>query len=79
MKDFENWFPVKSKLNEGVHKPPYVSEGDIWWASIGQNVGSEIGGKSKQFTRPVIILKNYLTAFILLYQQVQKKKMAVGM
>lgn len=35
MKDFENWFPVKSKLNEGVHKPPYVSEGDIWWASIG--------------------------------------------
>ena len=32
----------------------HVSEGE-WWASIGENVGYEINGKSDRFSRPVII------------------------
>ena len=38
MKNFSQWFPVKSKLDESSHKPPFVSEGDIWckayWLSV---------------------------------------------
>lgn len=48
-------------LKESLHfksvKPPLVSEGQLWWASLGENVGFEINGKSKHFTRPVIIFK----------------------
>jgi mRNA interferase MazF len=57
MKDFPGWFSLKSRLHGAGHKPPHVSEGDIWWASVGENVGSEINGKSNLFSRPVIILK----------------------
>jgi mRNA interferase MazF len=57
MKNFPGWLRLKSRLHEAGHTPPHVSEGDIWWASVGENVGSEINGKSDLFSRPVIILK----------------------
>lgn len=63
MKDFSGWIKLKGKLDEMSHDAPYVSEGDIWWASVGENVGSEIGGKNDLFSRPVIILKKLAHRF----------------
>ena len=37
----------------------YFREGEIWWVRLGHNVGYEANGKSREFTRPVIILKKY--------------------
>lgn len=54
---------LKEKLDIMDHKAPYVSEGDMWWASVGENVGSEIGGKNDLFSRPVIILKKLAHGF----------------
>ena len=62
-KDFDRWNKKKKALDVGTHQPPLVSEGEIWWASIGENVGSEIGGKSDLFSRPVIILKKLAHGF----------------
>ncbi len=62
-KRFFEWFPLKRTLHDREQKPPYVSEGDIWWASIGENVGSEINGKSNLFSRPVIIYKKLAHGF----------------
>jgi mRNA interferase MazF len=39
-----------------------VSRG-VWWASVGENVGSEINGKSALFSRPVIIYKKLSHGF----------------
>lgn len=60
---FALWIVLKEKLHGKISKPPQVSEGDIWWASIGENIGYEINGKSKLFTRPVIILKKISKGF----------------
>lgn len=57
IKRFLEWIGLKEKLDSKESKPPYLNEGDIWWASLGENVGVEINGKSKKFSRPVIILK----------------------
>lgn len=57
MKNFKSWFNLKQKLDTSEHKAPYVKVGDIWWASVGENVGSEVSGKSILFSRPVIIIK----------------------
>lgn len=57
MKDFLRWFPKKAQLDGLAHKPPFVSVRDIWWVSIGENIGSEISGKSDLFSRPVIIFR----------------------
>ena len=32
-------------------------EWEIWWCAIGENVGTEINGKGKNFSRPVIVFK----------------------
>jgi mRNA interferase MazF len=58
LKRFSEWFGLKKKLHERQQTPPLVSEREIWWASVGENVGSEINGKSALFSRPVIIYKS---------------------
>ena len=57
IKRFAEWIVLKEKLHDKQHEAPFVSEGEIWWASVGENVGSEINGKSNLFSRPVIIYK----------------------
>lgn len=36
-----------------------VKERQIWWASIGQNIGIEQNGKNCNFERPILILKRF--------------------
>lgn len=59
MKNFLEWIGIKQKLDTHEYNPPLTSEGDIWWCSIGENVGVEIGGKNERFTRPVVVLKKF--------------------
>ncbi len=63
MKDFANWMQKKAELDTATHNPPHVSVGDIWWASIGENIGSEVNGKSELYSRPVIIFKKLAHGF----------------
>lgn len=63
VKKFSQWIGLKEKLHNQQHKPPHVSEGEIWWISIGENVGSEINGKSERFSRPVIIYRKLAHEF----------------
>jgi mRNA interferase MazF len=55
---FNEWNIKKQKLNNNdKFKSIYFKQGDIWWSSIGQNIGSESYGKGQDFRRPVLILK----------------------
>lgn len=63
MKRFLEWIRVKERLDRQQHEPPLVSEGDLWWISIGMNVGSEIYGKDSLFSRPAIIYKKFSHGF----------------
>jgi mRNA interferase MazF len=63
LKDFVRWFKLKEELHARDQRPPLVSERDIWWASVGENVGSEINGKSRLFSRPVIVYKKLSHGF----------------
>lgn len=55
---FENWNYLKNKLHS---KPdtltPFFYEREIWWCSLGQNIGYEQDGKNDDYSRPVVILK----------------------
>ena len=71
---FLEWIGLKQKLHQGTQSPPLVSAGDIWWASIGENVGSEINGKSRLFSRPVIIYKKLAHGFYFVIPTTTKSK-----
>ena len=54
-KDFNGWIKIK----EHIHFKKSLrttNEGEVWWCRIGENVGSEICGKGKDFLRPVLIV-----------------------
>jgi mRNA interferase MazF len=56
-KQFRVWQIQKEKLNERNTQNLYFNQKEIWWCSIGCNIGTEIDGKHKYFERPVLILK----------------------
>ncbi len=57
VKKFLEWIRLKEKLHENNAKIPLFKEGEVWWCAIGENVGIEMNGKSKKFSRPEDIKK----------------------
>ena len=74
LKDFVRWLKLKEELHDRQQRPPLVSERDIWWASVGENIGSEINGKSQLFSRPVIIYKKLSHGFYFVIPTTTQKK-----
>lgn len=57
VKKFLEWISLKEKLHKSNAKIPLFKENEIWWCSLGENIGIEMDGKSKKFSRPVHIFK----------------------
>lgn len=57
-KDYKSWHKLKSQIeNEGEEK--FFHEQEIWWCSIGVNVGYEEDGKNTKFERPVLVFRKF--------------------
>jgi len=57
-KEFDKWNELKKNLHDS--KEPikfYFSEREIWWCSLGLNVGIEAFGKGEAYLRPVLVIK----------------------
>ena len=74
VKRFLDWIGLKQKLDSYNHSAPHVTEGEIWWAGIGENVGFEINGKSSLFSRPVIIFKQLAHGFYFVIPTTSQEK-----
>ena len=57
-KDFLNWHRIKENI-EFNNNRVYFHKREIWWCSLGVNVGFEQDGKGKNFARPVLIFKKF--------------------
>ena len=55
-KHFPEWMKLKADVHR-ANRLPNIKEGEIWWCAVGENVGVEINGKSKAFSRPILIFK----------------------
>ena len=58
MKRFLEWIGIK----EQVHKNeilPIFQEREIWWVSLGENIGHEEDGKGNSFERPFVVVKKF--------------------
>jgi len=57
-KDFDQWNIHKKYIhNIKLHK--FYHERDIWWCSLGTNIGFEQDGKGDGGERPVLIVKGF--------------------
>jgi len=58
VKKFKEWFVVKIELSN-QKSPTFFKQGELWWCSVGMNLGEEIFGKGRKFTRPVLVFKKF--------------------
>ncbi len=56
-KDFDKWNEIKKKIEN--FNPKLFEERQIWWTSLGINIGFEQNGKNNDFSRPVLVIKKY--------------------
>ena len=52
----DKWNKIK-KLLADSDKNFNFNEGEFWWCSVGMNLGEEIYGKGRTFSRPVLVLR----------------------
>jgi len=57
LREFVTWTKLKAKLHLSKADELYFKNREVWWASVGLNIGFEVKGKGENFARPVIILK----------------------
>ena len=59
MKDFDTWNDLKKSLQTAAEKQFHFCEREIWWCSLGNNLGYEQDGKNLLYERPVLIFKKF--------------------
>lgn len=57
-KNFDAWNNEKKQINES-RKNKYYHEREIWWCSLGINIGFEQDGTGKEYQRPVLVLRGF--------------------
>lgn len=57
-KRFDEWNELKKAIDQNSKLLPY-HERDIWWYAAGKNIGSEIDGKGRRFSRPILVIRKY--------------------
>jgi mRNA interferase MazF len=55
-KDFDGWYETK-KRTDSRRGAPFYHEREVWWCTLGVNVGSEENGAGEEYRRPALILK----------------------
>ncbi len=75
-KDFDKWNSLKKKINKESNglSSIYWREKEIWFCSLGVNVGSEQDGKNEFFERPVVIIKKVSPTTFLAIPLTSKRK-----
>jgi mRNA interferase MazF len=76
-KDFDNWNREKKKLEDIAVDTLAFHEREIWWCSIGINLGDEQDGKNELFERPVLVIKKFNNKICWILPMSTKKKEGV--
>jgi mRNA interferase MazF len=60
IKDFDKWSEKKKQTDKkDLGRNLFLHEREVWWCSLGVNIGVEIDGKNENFERPVLIIKKF--------------------
>lgn len=57
-KDFKKWMGQKAKIHNDKIRP-FFHEREVWFLSLGENIGFEQDGGGEKFLRPMLVLKKF--------------------
>ncbi|OIO29268.1 hypothetical protein COX93_01645 [Candidatus Nomurabacteria bacterium CG_4_10_14_0_2_um_filter_30_12] len=59
-KDFDSWNEKKKSIDQKeISESIFFNEREIWWGSLGLNIGYEQDGKNENFERPLLIVRKF--------------------
>ncbi len=77
MNIFDTWNVLKQKLHQKKNTKT-IKERDVFFLSLGENIGDEQNGKGESFLRPVLVIRKFSpTLFLGVPLTSQKKKDSV--
>jgi mRNA interferase MazF len=77
-KDFDQWNIVKKELEaRSVQREFFFYEREVWWCSVGLNVGVESDGKNNNFERPILIIKKFNSDMIWVLPLTSKERFGI--
>lgn len=59
MQEFDRWNKEKKRIEGSAGARASVRARDVWYCSIGKNIGVEVQGTGYRFERPVLILAKF--------------------
>ncbi len=72
-KNFDQWNQKKKQINKDIFDN-FVHTREVWWCSLGINIGFEQDGKHEFFERPVLVLKKFSRDMVLVIPLTSKIK-----
>jgi mRNA interferase MazF len=72
-KDFDKWNEKKKSIHTRK-KQVLFNEREVWWCSLGVNVGFEMDGKNELFERPVLVLRKFSKLSLLVLPLTSREK-----
>lgn len=73
-KDFDGWNAKKKRIH-GQSSAPFCHPREVWWCSVGANVGFEQDGTGKHFDRPVVVIRGFNQNIFFGVALTQRKKL----
>lgn len=74
LKKIVEWTKLKLKIHLQEKNIFYFYEREIWWTSIGSNIGCEQDGKNDKFERPILVLKKFNSTMLWALPLTSKQK-----
>ena len=72
-KDFDNWNKLKKDLSN-KKSSIFFHEREIWYCSLGKNIGYEEDGKNELFERPILVIRKFNNEIFLAIPLTSSKK-----
>ena len=72
-KDFDSWNSKKKNINSQMFND-LVHTREVWWCSLGINIGFEQDGKHQSFERPVLVTRKFSNDSVLIIPLSSKLK-----
>lgn len=72
-KEYDDWNKLKKDLSTKESKI-FFHEREIWFCSLGKNIGDEEDGKNELFERPVLIIRKFNNNLFLAIPLTSSKK-----
>ncbi len=57
-KNYSDWHNLKTTVNNDKERPKFHQR-EIWFATLGNNIGFEQDGQGKDYLRPVVIIRKF--------------------